>query len=283
VVAYCQLVKIGLGRGAIHHRVVVGRLHRLHVGVFAVGHTAVSLRGRWLAAVLACGPNAVLSHRSAAELWELRRSSRASIDVTAPGRRRQGPPQIAVHRARGLDRNDRTTRHRIPVTSVARTLLDLAEVVRPRELARALEEAERLRLFDLRAIEALRERSNGRRGLRPLIALLNEQNEPPPMTRSELERCFLDLCDDAGLPRPAVNVHAQGYEVDALWRNQKLAVELDSRAFHLTRAAFERDRVRDATLQLAGYRVLRITHRRLHNEPKTIADTIRALLATAGS
>jgi hypothetical protein len=157
----------------------------------------------------------------------------------------------------------------------------LAEVLRPRELERALEEAERLRLFDLTAIEALCERSNGRRGLRPLIALLTKQSDPPPMTRSELERCFLDLCDDAGLARPAVNVDAEGFEVDALWRAEKLVVELDSHAFHRTRAAFERDRLRDATLQLADYRVLRVTHRRLHNEPKTIADTIRALLASA--
>jgi very-short-patch-repair endonuclease len=168
---------------------------------------------------------------------------------------------------------------RDPLTTVGRTLLDLAEVLRPRELDRAFEEAERLRLLDIRALEQLWQRSRRRHGLRRLGALIAEQREPAPATRSELERRFLDLCRDSELPTPAVNAQAAGLEVDALWPDQQLVVELDGHAFHHTRAAFERDRIRDAKLQLAGYRVLRVTHERLETEWAVVAAVVRALLA----
>jgi hypothetical protein len=232
-----------------------------------------------MAAVLACGPEAMLSHHSAAALWELRPTARSAVDVTAPGRTRHGRPGITFHPVRRLDPVDRARLDGVPVTTVARTLFDLAEVLAPRQLERAFEQAERLRLLDLRAINNLARRSRGRHGLRALSALLAERREPAPATRSELERRFLDLCHTAGLPRPAVNIVVSGLEVDAVWPDQRLVVELDGHAFHHTRAAFERDRLRDATLQLAGYRVLRVTHRRLEREPATVAETVRALLA----
>lgn len=234
-----------------------------------------------MAAVLACGPDAVLSHRSAAALWRLRPTSRAAADVSVPGRTRHGRPGITLHRVRHLHADDRTHRHAIPVTSVARTLLDLAEVLRPRDLQSAFEEADRLRLLDVRAVENVCRRMKGRRGLRPLSALVDEHRGPPPPTRSKLERRFLAVVLEAGLPLPKVNSVIEGLEVDALWPDQRLVVELDSRAYHLSRAAFERDRIRDATLQLAGYRVLRVTHARLEREPNAITETVRSLLAMA--
>jgi hypothetical protein len=173
---------------------------------------------------------------------------------------------------------DIAEQHGIPVTSVARTLLDLAEVVRPRELGRAFEEAERQSLLDMRALKNLRARSHGRHSLALLDALLAEARPPPKDTRYELEHRFLDLIRETGLPPPATNVLIEGFLVDAVWPKQRLVIELDSRAYHDTRAAFERDRVRDAALQVAGYRVLRITWKRLHAEPEAVVADIRALL-----
>ena len=281
VAAHWQLVELGLGRKAIEYRLAAGSLERVHVGVYAIGHEALSGRGRRMGAVLTGGPDAVLSHQSAAALWDLRPSSRAAIDVTVPARGRRRRPGITFHRVRHLDEDDRTVVDGIPVTSVPRTLLDLAEVVRPRALERAFEEAERLRLLDVRAVERLLDKSTGRRGQRPLRALLREYREPPP-TRSELERAFLDLCRAHGLPLPEVNVRIGKYEVDMLWREQKLIVELDGRAFHDTGRTFERDRVRDAELQLE-YRVVRITYRRLNREPAVVAETIRRHLGKAAN
>jgi very-short-patch-repair endonuclease len=157
--------------------------------------------------------------------------------------------------------------------------LDLAEVVSPRQLARAIDEAERLHLFDLRAIDKLCERSKGRHGLRVLREAIRRYRPSPPMTRSELERRFARICDDAGLPRPAMNLFVAGYEVDATWRDHWLVVEVDSYEFHKTRAAFEADRLRDAALQRAGFRVLRVTDRRLDEDPGRVAEDIKGLLS----
>lgn len=234
-----------------------------------------------MAAVLACGCNAVLSHRGAASLWELHVGSGAALDVTVSGRSRYGRPGIALHRVRDLCPDDVVRRDGIPVTTVARTLLDLAEVLQPRQLERVFEEAEQLRILDVRAVRQLCRRSPGRRGLRPLAALLARDHLASEDTRSELERRFIDLCRSAGLPRPAVNAVIAGFEVDAVWPSARVVVELDGFRFHRTRAAFERDRVRDAALQLAGYRVLRVTHRRLEKEPVAVAEAVRSLLAVA--
>jgi hypothetical protein len=212
-------------------------------------------------------------------LWGIRVSRHRSIDVTALQRSHRGRPGIAVHLVRNLHPDDRTEVQGIPVTSVARTLLDLAGVVREDALARALEQAERLQLFDLRAVDALISRSRGRRGVKALRSALLIYRDPPPLTRSALERQFLDLCHDAGLPTPAANAWVLDQEVDMLWREERLVVELDSRSFHQTRAAFERDRRRDAALQLGGYRVLRVTRRWLEAEAPAVIATIRALLS----
>jgi very-short-patch-repair endonuclease len=280
VVERAQLLALGLGPRTIERRLAAGRLHRLHRGVYAVGHRSLTVQGRWLAAVLALGPDAVLSHRSAAALWELRPAGGRRIDVTVPGHGRHSRPRIAVHVARELPDRDRAMRAGIPVTSVARTLLDLAGVVPETQLARVFEEAERLELVDLRAVEDVCLRGRGRRGVGTLPRVLAEQNGLLPMTRSELERHFLAICREHGLPTPRVNCPVSGFEVDALWPRERLIVELDGYAFHRTRGAFERDRARDTALQLAGYRVLRFTHRRLQREPAEVAAALRALLAS---
>lgn len=280
VVAYSQLVRLGFGRGAIEHRLAVGRLHRIHRSVYAVGHSIIGTRGCWMAAVLACGPGAVLSHRDAGHLWGVRQSARTEIDVTAYTGRHGNRSGITLHRVRKLHPDDRTQSDGIPVTSVSRTLLDLAGVLNPRQLERALDEAERLRLFDLRAVERLLERSRGRRGVRRLSEVLALRRLPLD-TRLELERRFVEFCRDAGVPAPAVNAVIEGYTVDAVWPAARLVVELDSYAFHHTRKSFETDRARDAALQVAGFRVLRLTHRRLEAEPAEIARELRSLLTAA--
>jgi very-short-patch-repair endonuclease len=276
VVAHCQLVELGFGEKAIQYRLAVGRLHQVHVRVYAVGHPKLTQRGRWKAAVLACGPGALLSHWDAAALWGLRPTSRRVRHVTAM-RSRHSREGIVVHRVRRLHEDDGAVEHGIPLTAVPRTLLDLAELVPMSGLERAWEQAERLRLLDVRAVERLLARSNGRHGRRALGELVDQALEPPP-TRSDFERDFLDLCRRANIPRPAVNAMVDGYEVDMLWNEQKLIVELDSWRDHGTRAGFEQDRERDAVLQLAGYRIPRITYRRLRREPDAVAGTVLSLL-----
>ena len=277
VVAHRQLLALGLGADAVQHRVTVGRLHTVHIGVYAVGHRLLSGHGRWMAAVLAAGSTAMLSHRAAAALWQLLSSAAPRLDVTVPGTSRRGPAGVTVHRTRRLHPEDRAECEGIPVTSAARTLLDLAGMVRRRELERAVEAAERLGIFDFRSVDRLVDRSAGRRGRRALRSVLLDYREPS-FTRSELERRFVRLCRAAGLRAPATNLWIAGGEADVAWPDHRLVVELDGHAFHATRAAFERDRKRDAELQLAGYRVLRVTHRRLEREPEELVAAIQALL-----
>jgi hypothetical protein len=278
VVSRRQLLEVGFGEGAVNRRVRNRRLHLLHRGVYTVGHTVVTPLGRLMAAVLACGPRAVLSHRTAADLWGLLPSARAWIDVTVPSQGGRARPGIDVHRVRRLDPRDVTKREGIPVTTVARTLLDLAEVVPRRRLEHAYEQAERLRLFDLDAVRETIERNPGRRGAKPLTALLAAVGDVEVETRSELEDRFVRFCRDRGIPPPATNAVVAGHTVDAHWPGRPLVVELDSRAFHLSHRAFEADRIRDAELQLAGYRVLRITARRLRDEPEAVARAVSGLL-----
>jgi Protein of unknown function (DUF559) len=279
VVSHEQLIHLGLGRGAIKHHVASGRLHRLFVGVYAVGHARVPPPGWETAAVLACGPGAVLSHHNAGERWNLLRHSNRAIHVTVPGKRRRSRDRITVHRVRALDPRDVANRDGLPVTALPRTLLDLAEVLERHRLDRVVEEAERQQKLDLREIEELIGRSPGRRGIRPLRAALAEFNGEAVYVRSTLERRFLQLCGDADLPPPAVNVAVAGYEVDMHWPKQRLVVELDTPMYHGARRAFESDRVKDLELQLAGQRVVRVTGRRLHREPGRVIGELRLLLA----
>src|SRR5438128_483128 len=259
VVSTAQLRQLGLDRAAVSRRVGAGSLHPLHRGVYAVGHASVSKHGRYLAAVLSCGPMAALSHRSAADLWGLRPAS-GRIELTVP-RGRVGPPELTVHRSRMQEAADFTLLDEIPITTVARTLLDLAAVLRADDLTRALDRAERLERFDLAAVEDVLSRAVGRRGagaLRRSIAAWR-----PRHTRSELEDRHEELVRAAGLPPPRLNVILDGdhqtHEVDAFWPSHSLVVQLDGFAYHRTRRDRERDAAAEADLELAGFRVLHLT------------------------
>jgi hypothetical protein len=278
VIGHRQLDAIGITRDSIRRRLEGRRLHRLHAGAYAVGHTRLTLRGRWMAAVLACGEGAVLSHGNAGSLWDLLPVKGTRIHVTVPVRGAHKRRGLAVHSTLHLPPAERATRDGIPVTSVARTLLDIAESD-PTRLTRAWDTAERLRLLDLRAVQATCERGHGRRGLKHLLPLVEDRTRVIPDVRRELEARFFDLCRAFDLPLPACNVLVEGYLVDAFWAAGRLIVELDSWEFHGDRGAFEDDRERDAVLQAAGYRVVRITWRRLTEEPAGVAALIRKLLA----
>lgn len=280
VVTRRQLVALGVSGAAIEARVRRGRLHPLHRGVYAVGHPVVGIDGRRLAAAWSCGPHAVLSHRSAAGLWGLRADASARFDVTVPTRAGRRPRRgIVVHRM-AVRPFEVTARDGIPVTTPARTLVDLAEVVGRRPLERAADEAQGLRLFDLVAIERVLDAHPGRHGSARVGALLAGYGIGAGLTRSELEERVLAVCDRAGVPRPAVNARVAGLEVDFLWAAERLVLEADSRRHHDTRAAFERDRERDARLLVAGLRVLRVTRGRLVLEPDEVGATLLALLRT---
>jgi len=285
VVAQRQLTALGSGAKTTKEWLRTGRLHRLHRETFAVGHSRVSQQGRWLAAVLACGDGALLSHRSAAALWGLTRQRGSVIDVTGlVGRQfRPGRDGIRLHRGR-LYPGDATERSGISVTTVARTLFDLAEVVDLRQLRRAWEEADRLGLLRLAAVEQLCEQGYGRRALRPIRLLLAEARAPT-FTRSPLEDRFAEFYREhlADLPAPLTNVSILGHEVDAYWPSHRLAVEMDSWEFHSHRAAFEKDRARDAKMQAAGYRVIRLTHRQLESEAPRITTQLRTMLGAGPS
>jgi very-short-patch-repair endonuclease len=278
VVTRGQLSELGLSAHGIAERVRAGRLHRLHRGVYAVGHSRLRREGHWLAAVLSCGPGAVLSHRCAAALLELRPSAASEIDVTVPtksGRAKRSG--IRVHRSRRLNSHEVSVCDGVPVTSVARTLLDLADVVTPQDLKRAIDEAEYRGKLDLAALIAIVEGNPGRRGGR-VLALAQG---PPALTRSEFEQRFLSFCRRHRLPTPAVGARIEGFEVDFVWPDASLVVETDGLAAHRTRHAMERDRVRDRRLLLAGYRTVRLTVRALRDEPKVVAADLRALLSGA--
>lgn len=277
VVSIRQLVgPLGYSRSAVARATAAGRLHRLHRGVYAVGHADVSTHGRHLAAVLACGPRALLSHASAAWLWGLVRTAPSQLAVTSPTPRRPRPP-IRLHHSRALAAKDTALVDGIPVTALPRTLLDLAATVRFERLERAIERAEELRLFDLGPVDELLARSAGHSGSGRLRRAL-ELYRPPAFTRSDLERRFLALVREAGLPRPATGFNELGYELDFYWPEERFAVELDAFATHGSRAAFERDRTRQEDLKLAGIEMIRVTERRLEREPREVVDRIRRLL-----
>ena len=236
-----------------------------------------------MAAVLACGPDAVLSHRSAADLHGLREDRRGRIDVTAPRRRGRAPAGIDAHRDGSLVAADRTTVDGIPCTSVPRTLLDYAGVATIWELRKVVGEAEVLRVLDVGAARELIRRSKGRRGVARLRTVLDELHPQTRRTRSEMERMFLRMCSRAELPKPEVNVPLRiGKGVlkpDFLWRDAGLIVETDSRQFHDTGRAFLDDRRREQRLQLAGWRVSHCTWWEIEHEPQRLAGTIRGLLS----
>jgi very-short-patch-repair endonuclease len=251
-----ELLACGLATSGIDRRIQTGRLHRKHHGVYAVGHPRLTREGIWLAAVKACGPEAALSHQSAAQhsrILPLTANPRP-VHVTVPGtggrRKREG---IIVHRSSTLTRADVHLRDRIPTTKPARTLADLKPLLAREEWEAAVDQARFLHL------------PTGDIGT----------SEP---TKSRLERAMLRLCRHHRLPPPEINVWVGGFEVDFLWRARRLIVETDGYEHHRDRASFEADRARDAELKLLGYDVVRFTYRQVLEEPERVAGTLRALL-----
>jgi very-short-patch-repair endonuclease len=232
-----------------------------------------------MAAVLACGESAVLSHRSAATLWDLlpRRSGTTRVDVTVAADRGRRPG-VRVCRVRTLRADETTTHEGIPVTTVTRTLLDLAGLAEQRELERALAAAFDRDDTDRGALLAMLSRHAGRTGAKRLRALL-QSDTPAALTRSEAEERFLSLIRKAQLPAPATNVRVHGHEVDFYWRAERLVVEIDGFAFHSSATSFERDRHRDAKLAAAGVRVTRVTWRQLENEPEAVLVRLAQAIA----
>jgi hypothetical protein len=282
VVAWAQLDDLGMSTKVAKTWVAAGRLHRLHRGVYALGHPLVGTQGHWLAAVFAVGPGAVLSHRSAAALWGLLAGDGRHPDVLV-ARKLRRRPGIAVHCASSLPEWQVTIRDGIPVTSVARTLVDLAGVVSPRLLERALGQAEVLRLYDRGAIEAILATHPRRTGTATLRRLLAREDLSTVLSGIALEERLLELCDSAGLPRPELNVpftlpDGTPIRIDALWREARLAVEVDERWSHSTRSAFVRDRRRDAQLTLAGMRPVRLSGMDLTRDAVRTARLLRQLL-----
>jgi very-short-patch-repair endonuclease len=279
VVSRGQLRDVGLSDTVIGRRVAGGSLHRVHTGVYAVGHPVLGAHGRWMAAVLACGPDAALSHASAAALWDLRPSSAVLVDVTVPGTGARARAGLRIHRPRTLPDSELTTHHGIPVTTPARTLLDLAAILQRRPLERALDEAEIRELTDYPALDAVARAHAGHHGSGKLRRALQTHHAGTTATKSKLEERFLRLCRDHRLPIPLVNTWVDFKEVDFLFPDAKVIVETDSWTHHHTRRSFETDRARDATMARAGYRTLRFTHRHLLHDPHGVAATIRAALA----
>jgi hypothetical protein len=240
----------------------------------------LSTHGKCLAAVLSCGPGALLSHYSAGWLWGIAKVDPDPFHVTTSAWRKPRPP-IRLHEARLITADDRALREGIPVTSLARTLLDLAATVRCEWLEKMVERSEDLGLFDLRAVEDLLTRTVGHYGharLRKAIALY----KPTSFTRSSLEKRFLELCLEAGLPQPRTNYVEEGFELDCYWPEFRFAVELDLFETHGTRAAFERDRKRQEDLLLAGIAMTRVTGPRLEREPDEVIERVGRLLARGG-
>ena len=279
VASRSQLRTLGVTRNEIDRRLAIGRLHVLHRGVYAVGHRVLTVEGRWMAAVLACGSNAVLSHATAAAMWDVMPVGGGATHVTVPGdpgrARRAG---IRVHRSATLAPADTTTCRGIPVTTALRTLLDVAPTVKGRRLEQLLDRAEAL--IDFAELQRTLTAHPARPGVPSLQAKLSHYTAGSTLTRSELEERFLRLCDDHGLPRPETNTRIEGVEVDFVWRDARLIVEVDGYKYHRVPTVFESDCERDALLTVAGWRVVRFTWRRVTRRREWVARVIRDCLAS---
>lgn len=285
VVALEQLVRLGFSQRAVQSAAALGRLHRVHRGVYSLTPSGLLRReGRFMAAILACGPNAALSHRSAAVLLELRAGNQQRIDVSVPGRSTRGHRGVTVHRSRTLTDADVEAVRGIPCTTVARTLLDLADVVDRRALERAFDQAEIQGVLRTPALEAVLARNSTRRAAQIIRGVLEEHYIGSTPTWSELEERFLALLDVSHVPRPEINAwvmlpdEGPPLRCDFVWRAQRLVVEADGHRTHRTRQAFERDRRNDRRLVMGGWTPVRITWRQVAREGIELAATVSRLL-----
>jgi very-short-patch-repair endonuclease/predicted transcriptional regulator of viral defense system len=280
IVTASELRDLGLGERASQHRAASGRLHRLHRGVYSVDPP--SQKGRWLAAVLACGDGAVLSHASAAALWDVLGDPTRMVHVNVVGAHRRARPGVVVHRA-ALGPDDVTSIDGIPCTTLARSLVDVAATIGKQRLERAVVLADELGIFDLRAVRAQLDRMPGQRGCGALARVLARYDDLA-VTRSEAEARFLALVRTARLPEPEVNAwiplpEGSGYRPDFLWRERRLIVEVDSRSHHAHRQAFEHDRRRDRRLLRAGFVTARFPAREVMRRRADVTRELRSLLS----
>lgn len=265
------------------------QLIQVRTGVYTLGHTALSRRGILMAGVLAAGPDGLLSHQSAAELWEFGRPSGVIHVIGKSSRLRRhgavpGVPPLRIHRTNFLHIEDRTTLSGIPVSSVPRTFSDIAGTERPSDLLVQFNKATRDGKMNIKALRRLLGRTTGKAGQARLEAILNRYHPLHRLTKSELEDLFVELCRAAGLPSPRVNEWVLGMKVDIFWPEFGLIVELDSRAFHDDDRGHEVDRERTARLELAGYRVLRLTWAMVtEDRDETIRKVIRYMRMAAAT
>ena len=287
VIALWQLISIGLSASTVRERVAVGRLHRIHQGVYSVGRPDVPIKGKWMAAVLACGDGAVLSHQSAATLHGLLNARAGRFHVTVPRRTEVARAGIRVHRSTCLAPEDRTEVDGIPCTSVAATLLGVAATAPRNVLDSACNQAEVEGLLDVRAIEELLDRRRSQPGTRRLRAALEVDGIGVDRTKSGLERRFLRLARKTGLPAPATNawmpIPGEEMQCDFVWHRERLVVEVDAWKTHGTRRAFRNDRRRDRLLRAHGWDVVRVTGYDVDFEPENVVGDVQAMLERARS
>lgn len=275
VIARSQLFALGMNADSIQHRIERGRLHRLWRGVYAVGRSEVSERGRWMGAVLRCGGGARLSHRSAARLWGMRMQSPPEIEVVIPSDAARRATGIAVHRRAGLDPTGFRRVDRIPVTDPVSTLVDLATCVNRDRLELAVNEADRLDLIDPETLRTAIDRQCPRPGVGRLRRLLDRQTFR--RTDSGLERKFLSLCRAAGLPTPDTQVYVNGFRVDFHWLQLGLVIEVDGLRYHRTTGQQTDDLRRDQVHLAAGLTSLRFAEGQVRDEPNGVCATLRAV------
>jgi very-short-patch-repair endonuclease/predicted transcriptional regulator of viral defense system len=274
VLARAQLLALGLSADGIKHRVRTGLLHPVRRAVYAVGRPNLTRHGRWMAAVLACGPDAVLSHESAAVLWGIRTREASTVEIAVPRRAARFAPGCTVHR-RVLAPSEITERHGIPVTIPTRSLLDLAGRLGPRALEAAVNQADKLDLVDPEALRWALDAMKGRPGVPALRTLLDRRTFT--LTDSELERRFLQIARKAGLPKPRTQARVNGFLVDFYWPELKLVVETDGLRYHRTPAQQANDRRRDQAHTAAGLTPLRFTHAQVAYEPSSVQRTLSAV------
>jgi Transcriptional regulator, AbiEi antitoxin len=286
-----QLAELGLSPRSVRHRAQIGRLYRLYHGVYSTTPPALlSRRGRWLAAVLACGPGALLSHRSAAALHGIRDTRRAGVDVTSPRSRGRGHKGIDAHRATTLTPADIATVDGIPCTSLARAVVDLAPLVNRRAVERAIDQSDMLEIFDLRAFDDVLARNPTHRGAPIVRGILDEYQRQEAhfstLTENEFEEAFFALCDAAGFPRPEVQQYlilpgGEPVRADFMWRDLRIIVETDGGKFHRTYWTRERNATTDLLLAEAGWQTVRLTSRMVFIRPAETTKAFAGVLARA--
>jgi very-short-patch-repair endonuclease len=274
VIARRQLLALGFPQKAIRHRLSNGRLHRVHQGVYAVGRPSLDPHGRWMAAVLACGEKAVLSHSSAAALWRIGFEMRDAIEISLPSPFQRRRPGLRIYRRESLRQRDMTVEHGIPVTTPIQTLIDLSLRLDRRGLERAINEADKYDLVHPPELRKALDQRQGEPGAARLRQILDRRTFR--LTKEELERRFLPLARSAGLPVPLTGQWVNDFEVDFYWPDLGLVVETDGLRFHRTPAEQARDRLRDQAHTAAGLSQLRFTHEQVRYEPQHVLSVLRA-------